>query len=202
MNVRMANALGALACAGLMAYALYAQHVLGLEPCPLCIFQRVAVITLGALFLLAALHPAGNAGRRVYAVLLGLVALGRHRCGRPARLAHHVCRRSAYRPAGPGLDFMLESFPLREALAMVLSGSGECASVDWRFLGLSMPAWVLVALRVPRRLRGRLQLARRPARDSADRRARDAQPRRRSRISRYTPRMTPMSATGICSFGL
>lgn len=145
MNVRMANALGALACAGLMGYALYAQHVLELEPCPLCIFQRVAVITLGALFLLAALHPAGRTGRRLYSVILAIVALGG--IGVAGRHVWLTTLPPERVPAcGPGLDFMLESFPLREALAMVLSGSGECAAVDWRFLGLSMPAWVLVAL--------------------------------------------------------
>jgi disulfide bond formation protein DsbB len=145
MKIRVANVLGALACGGLMAYALYAQHVLGLEPCPLCIFQRVAVIALGGLFLLAAVHPARNLGRRVYSVLLGLVALaGIGVAGRHVWLTTLPPERV---PAcGPGLDFMLQSFPLREALAMVLSGSGECASVEWRFLGLSMPAWVLVAL--------------------------------------------------------
>ncbi len=145
MNIRAANVLGALACAGLMAYALYAQHVLGLEPCPLCIFQRVAVIALGSLFVLAALHPAGNSGRRVYSVLLGLVAIaGAGVAGRHVWLTTLPPERV---PAcGPGLDFMLQSFPLREALAMVLSGSGECAAVEWRFLGLSMPGWVLVAL--------------------------------------------------------
>jgi len=145
MNVRRANALGALACAGLMAYALYAQHMLGLEPCPLCIFQRVAVIALGVVFLLAALHPAGRTGRRIHAVLLGLVALaGTGVAGRHVWLTTLPPERV---PAcGPGLDFMLQSFPLKDALAMVLSGSGECASVEWAFLGLSMPGWVLVAL--------------------------------------------------------
>ncbi|MDH4022161.1 MAG: disulfide bond formation protein B, partial [Gammaproteobacteria bacterium] len=84
MNIRLANSLGALACAGLMAYALYVQHGLGLEPCPLCILQRLAVIGLGGIFLVAALHPAGATGRRVYGILLALVALagsgvaGRH----------------------------------------------------------------------------------------------------------------------------
>ena len=145
MNARMANALGALGCAGLMAYALYAQHVLGLEPCPLCIFQRMAVIALGCVFLIAAAHPAGAVGRRIYAVLLGGVALaGIGIAGRHVWLTMLPPERV---PAcGPGLDFMLESFPLREVLATVLSGSGECATVDWHFLGLSMPAWVLVDL--------------------------------------------------------
>lgn len=145
MNVRIANALGALVCTGLMAYALYAQHGLGLEPCPLCIFQRIAVTTLGCVFLVAALHPAGTTGRRVYAVLLGLVAL----LG-SAVAARHVWLTllppERVPACGPGLDFMLESFPLRDTLAMVLSGSGECAVVTWRLLGLSMPEWILIAL--------------------------------------------------------
>lgn len=145
MNVRIANALGALACAGLMAFALYVQYGLGLEPCPLCVLQRIAVITLGGLFLVAALHPAGAIGRRVYAVLLGVVALvGSGVAGRHVWLTMLPPERV---PAcGPGLDFMLESFPLRDTLAMVLTGSGECAKVEWRLLGLSMPAWVLIAL--------------------------------------------------------
>jgi disulfide bond formation protein DsbB len=145
MDVRIANASGAMLCAGLMAYALYAQYGLGLEPCPLCILQRIAVISLGVLFLVAAVHPAGPAGRRVYAMLLGLVALaGSGVAGRHVWLTMLPPERV---PAcGPGLDFLLESFPLKEVLAMVLSGSGECASVDWQWLGLSMPAWVLAAL--------------------------------------------------------
>jgi disulfide bond formation protein DsbB len=145
MNVRIANAIGALACTGLMAYALYAQHGLGLEPCPLCILQRIAVIVLGGIFLVAALHPAGSTGRRIYAVLLGLVALtGSGVAGRHVWLT--LLPPDQVPACGPGLDFMLEAFPLRDALSMVLTGSGECAKVTWRLLGLSMPAWVLIAL--------------------------------------------------------
>jgi len=145
MNVRVANALGALACAGLMAYALYVQHGLGLDPCPLCIFQRLAVMALGVVFLVAALHPAGTTGRRLYALALGLVALAGS--GVAARHVWLTMLPPERVPAcGPGLDFMLESFPLRETLATVLAGSGECAKVTWRLLGLSMPAWVLIAL--------------------------------------------------------
>lgn len=145
VSARVANGLGFLFCTGLMAYALYAQHGLGLEPCPLCVLQRLAVIALGGLFLVAALHPAGTTGRRVYAVLLGLIALvGSGVAGRHVWLTTLPPERV---PAcGPGLDFMLESFPLQEALSMVLAGSGECATVTWRLLGLSMPAWVLIAL--------------------------------------------------------
>ncbi len=145
MNVRLANTLGATACAALMGYALYAQHGLGLDPCPLCIFQRVAVICLGVVFVLAALHPAGRLGRTTYALLIAVVALAGS--GVAARHVWLTTLPPERVPAcGPGLDFMLESFPLAEALAMVFSGSGECAAVEWRLLGLSMPAWVLVAL--------------------------------------------------------
>lgn len=143
LTVRRANWLGFAACAGLMGYALFAQHGLGLEPCPLCVFQRLAVIATGAMFLLAALHaPGGLAMRRTYAVLTALAAgAGIGVAGR------HVWLQSLppdkVPACGPGLDFMLDNFGLGEALAMVLSGSGECADVAWSFLGLSMPAWVL-----------------------------------------------------------
>ncbi|MFX9532743.1 disulfide bond formation protein B, partial [Acinetobacter baumannii] len=77
--------LGFLACAGLMGYALYAQHVQGFEPCPLCIFQRVAVIALGVVFLLGALHgPRGRGGRAAWGALAllaagaGIAVAGRH----------------------------------------------------------------------------------------------------------------------------
>lgn len=144
---RAANLAGFLACAGLMAYALYAQYGLGLEPCPLCVFQRVGVIALGSVFLLAAAHPAGAIGRRVYALLVGLVALGAGAvAGRHLWLQALPPERV---PAcGPGLDFLLESFPLREAVEVVLSGSGECAQVDWQLLGLAMPGWVMLAVAV------------------------------------------------------
>ena len=144
-NRRLANGLGALACGGLMAYALYAQHVLGLEPCPLCIFQRIAVIALGVLFLAAALQGPAVSGRRVYAALLSVAALaGAGVAGR------HLWLQSLppdkVPACGPGLDYILDAFPMREALQMVLSGSGECAKVTWSLLGLSMPGWVLVSV--------------------------------------------------------
>lgn len=144
---RVGNVAGFLGCAGLMAYALYAQHVLGLEPCPLCVFQRVAVISLGLVFAAAALHAPGMAGRRAYGALLMLAAAaGIGVAGRHLWLQSLPPERV---PAcGPGLDYMLESFPFTEMLQTVLSGSGECAQVDWQFLGLAMPAWVLISVTV------------------------------------------------------
>jgi len=142
---RPANLIGFLACAGLIAYALYSQHVLGYEPCPLCIFQRVAVIALGVVFGLAWLHGPGLRGARIYAGLLALAALA------GSLIAWRHLWIIAQPPGtvaecGAGLDYMLDVLPLHEVLAKVLTGSGECAKVDWRFLGLTMPAWVLVSL--------------------------------------------------------
>jgi disulfide bond formation protein DsbB len=143
LNRRTGNALGAAICACMTAFALYAQHGMGLEPCPLCILERIAVIGTGGLFLLAALHDPGRLGARIYGVLIAAVA------GIGAGIAtRHVWLQSLppdeVPACGPGLDYMLEVFPPMEALDMIFSGSGECAEVSWRLLGLSMPAWVLI----------------------------------------------------------
>ena len=144
-NPRVGSLAGAAACAGMMAFALYAQHVLGMEPCPLCVFQRVATIVLGVVFLVAAVHNAALVGRAVYATLLALAALaGVGVAGRHVWLQN--LPKDQVPACGPDLNFMLETFPLTEVLSTVLQGSGECAEVSWRFLGLTMPAWTLVAL--------------------------------------------------------
>jgi disulfide bond formation protein DsbB len=143
-NKRILNLSGFLICACMMIFALYAQHGLLLEPCPLCIFQRVAVMALGVIFLVAALHAPVTAATYIYALLIGLAAMGG--AGVAGR---HVWLQNLppdkVPACGPGLDFMLDAFPLAEVLQMVLSGSGECAEVSWSLLGLSMPAWLLVA---------------------------------------------------------
>ena len=143
-SVRVLNALAFIACAGMMAYALFAQHVLNLEPCPLCVFQRVGVMAMGAVFFVAALHNPGRAGLAVYASILFVA--GATTVGIAGR---HVWLQGLppdkVPACGPGLDFMLDAFPLREVLDMVLTGSGECADISWSFLGLSMPMWVLLS---------------------------------------------------------
>jgi protein dithiol:quinone oxidoreductase len=144
MTARAANSLGALACAGLLAYAYYAQFVLHLDPCPLCIFQRVGVFAIGVIFALAAAHDPVGWPRRVYAGLLLLAALAT--VGVAARQLYIQSLPPGSVPAcGASLDFMLKVFPLTDVLVKVLTGSGECAKVEWRLLGLAMPAWVLIA---------------------------------------------------------
>lgn len=141
---RALNGLGLLVCLGLLGYAWYAQGQLGLEPCPLCIFQRVGVAVCGVLFLLAALHDPKRIGARIYGVLLVLSALAL--AGTAAR---HVWIQhqppGTVQACGASLNYMLEVFPLTDVIRKVLTGSGECALVTWSWLGLSMPGWVLIA---------------------------------------------------------
>ena len=140
---RQSNLAGFVACAGLMAFALYAQYRLYLDPCPLCVFQRMAVIGIGILFLTAALHDPTGWGRRVYALLIGLVAAdGAAVAGRHVWLQNLPA--DEVPTCGPGFDYIMESFPLSEALGMIFQGSGECAEIHWQFLGLSMPGWTSI----------------------------------------------------------
>ena len=133
----------ALVCALLLGYAYYLQFVQHLEPCPLCIFQRVAVLAMGCLFLLAAIHQPRTTGALIYAMLIAVSALAG--MGVAAR---HVYIQSlppgSVPSCGATLDYMFEVFPVTEVIRKVLTGSGECANINWSFLGLSMPWWVLI----------------------------------------------------------
>lgn len=142
---RILNLLGFFICAGLMGFALYAQYRLLLDPCPLCILQRVAVISLGIVFLAAALHNPAGWGKPVYVALIAMIAAaGVGVAGWHVRLQHLPA--DEVPSCGPGLDYMLDNFPLGDALRMVFKGSGECAEIAWQFLGLSMPAWVFISV--------------------------------------------------------
>jgi disulfide bond formation protein DsbB len=144
MTARTANVLGCLVCFALLGYAYYAQYVLQLEPCPLCIFQRIGLFALGVAFLLAALLGGARWSRVVLAGLIALCAAAT--AGVSIRHLYIQSLPEGSVPAcGASLDFMLKVFPLRDVLSKVLSGSGECAKVTWRFWGLAMPAWVLIA---------------------------------------------------------
>ncbi|MCZ6826034.1 MAG: disulfide bond formation protein B [Gammaproteobacteria bacterium] len=142
---RSVNLAGFLVCLMMMAFALYSQHVDGLNPCPLCVFQRFAVIGLGLAFLAAAIHDPARLGKRIYGAMIvviaagGIVVAGRH-------LWLQSLPPDQIPSCGPGLDYILDAFPFTQALSMIFEGSGECATVDWTFIGLSMPAWVLIFL--------------------------------------------------------
>jgi disulfide bond formation protein DsbB len=140
---RPAYLLGFLVCAGLIGWALYLQYGLDLDPCPLCIFQRVAVIATGVIFLVAAAHNPRRGGAAVYALLTLIVAgIG------AALAAWHVWiqaqPKGSVAACGMGLNYMLETLPFTEVISRVLKGSGECAEQGWLFMGLAIPAWTFV----------------------------------------------------------
>ena len=140
---RVAYLLGAIVCAGLMGWALWLQYGLELEPCPLCVFQRIAVIATGIIFLIAEIHNPGRTGAAVYAGLTVIAS------GIGAALATwHVWiqaqPKGAVAACGMGLNYMLETLPLTEVISKVLKGSGECAEQGWLFMGLAIPSWTFV----------------------------------------------------------
>lgn len=134
---RIVSLLGLAGCFVALGFALYLQHVVGLDPCPLCILQRVAVFAAMAVLIVAILHNPARTGQRVYAVLGALATLfGLGVAGRHVWLQHMPADQV---PAcGPGLEYMLDVFPMQDVISMVLRGSGECAVVDWTFLGFSL----------------------------------------------------------------
>lgn len=142
---RIGNLIGFLACAGMLAFGYYLQFAVGLEPCPLCIIQRLFLLAVGIGFLVAALHhPAGRLGARVYGGATALfAAAGATVAGRHVWLQHLP---EDQRPAcGPALDYLLSTFGPIDGLRRVLRGSGECGVVDWTLLSFSIPEWTLAA---------------------------------------------------------
>lgn len=126
-----------------MLFALWLQHYQHLEPCPLCVFQRVAMMATGAVALLAFVHGPGRLGRRIYAGLTLLAAGGGIAvAGRHVWLQHLPPEQVP--SCGPGLDYWLDTFPLVEVVGKVFRGSGECAEIDWIFLGITLPGWTLL----------------------------------------------------------
>ncbi len=130
-------------CLVLIGSALYMEHGMDMEPCPLCIFQRVAVIAAGLCCLIGLLLGGSRLGARLSAVLVALAALaGIGLAGRHVWLQHLPADQVPQ--CGPGLDYLLDVFPWQDVVSKVLRGSGECAEVSWTFLYLSIPEWTLI----------------------------------------------------------
>ena len=127
-----------LAALGLLAYGLYLQHVVGLEPCPMCIVQRYALV-LAALLAALGAATARRAGHLVAAALMLLMS------GFGAFVAARQSWLQWYPPevVSCGRDFygMIETFPLQRAIPMIFKGGGDCTKVDWTFLGASIANW-------------------------------------------------------------
>lgn len=139
LSYRQINLLGLITCISAMLFAVgFLQHYLMLDPCPLCVITRVIVISMSLVFLIALIHNPAKLGQRIYALLATAVAL----TGLGVQFRHIWLQNlpADQVPAcGPGLEFLLETQPIFSALRTVFEGSGDCAEIDWIFLGMTIP---------------------------------------------------------------
>ena len=143
ISIKSLYLMGFFSCLAMMFYALYAEYQLLLTPCPLCVLQRIAVTITGILFLVAALHNPKNLNNYIYTILIFITSIsGIGIAGWHVYLQNLPADKVP--SCGPGFDYLVGNFPLGDALLLIFSGSGECASVDWSFMTLSMPTWVVI----------------------------------------------------------
>ena len=141
-RARLLYAAPALICAALLGYGYYLQYFDGQDPCPLCLVQRGFYYGVLVIFAIAALHFPARTGKSIYCAAATLLALGG--LGVAARQVWLQHLPPDQVPAcGPDLFFMIENFPLARTLEKLFTGSGQCAEVTWRFLGLSIAEWSL-----------------------------------------------------------
>lgn len=142
-SLRFYSFLPFLACVLMLAYAYYEQYVNGLDPCPLCLAQRFVIVLIGLLFFLTFIYPPRYLFRKIWAFLISLVSLGGALISARHVYLQHLPADEV--PAcGPGLEYMLQNLPLGDVFKNLFSGSGECAEITWRFLGLTMPEWTFI----------------------------------------------------------
>jgi len=143
MSFRLLSFLGFLACVGCMGFALYLEYGRHLEPCPMCIFQRVAMIVTGIFFLLGAIHGPKAWGRWVYSGLALISALAGALIA-----ARHVWLQSLppdQVPAcGPTLKYLMDMMPLNDVVMLILKGDGACAKIVGEWLGITLPGWTMI----------------------------------------------------------
>ncbi len=143
LSPRLRLAAIALAAFGLLAFGAFLQQWKHVEPCPMCIMQRYAFLAVGLIALVGALHnPAKTSGRWLYALLIVIAAATGLAIG--ARQSWLQWFPPKFMECGPDLEYMLNSFPLGQALPKIFAGSGDCSQVDWAFLGLSIANWAVL----------------------------------------------------------
>lgn len=138
---RRVLALTAAVCVAMLAFGLYLQHVVGLEPCPMCIVQRYALVLVAVFAALTAIGKSKGVLITGSALTLIIAGFGAFVAARQSFLQW-------YPPeiASCGRDFygMIETFPLKRAIPMIFKGSGDCTKIDWTFLGGSIANWSFV----------------------------------------------------------
>ncbi|HSV57810.1 MAG TPA: disulfide bond formation protein B [Variovorax sp.] len=142
---RRAFGLICLACVGMLAFGLYLQHVVGLEPCPMCVVQRYALVAV-ALFAGLAAAVQGRGLRAAWAALALVASVGgAFTAARQSWLQWHP---PEFVSCGRDIYGMIETFPLQRALPLIFKGSGDCSKIDWIFLGLTIANWSFIAFAV------------------------------------------------------
>lgn len=133
----------AFACALLMGYAFFAQYVLHYEPCMLCMVQRVFVVAVGLVALIAAMHGAGRIESRVYGFLSALMAVGgAYIAGRHVYLQQLPPEQ--LEGCAPSFEYALDNYGALQFLKSIFIRDQDCGAIDWTFLGQSMPVWVFL----------------------------------------------------------
>lgn len=136
--------IGFAACFGIVILALVIQTVYKLEPCPLCITQRMFFMGLGVLFLIGAFIPPASLVQKIFTGLQVLAALG----GAGWAMRHwylQANKESMIADCGVGFDYMFENFPLKKMFTLIFRGTGDCAAIDWTLLGLTLPQLALIS---------------------------------------------------------
>ena len=130
------------ACLAMLAFGLYLQHVVGLEPCPMCIVQRYALVAVALVAGITALASKKSLLMAGSVLLVLFSGIGAFVAARQSFLQW-------YPPeiASCGRDFygMIETFPLQRAIPMIFKGSGDCSKIDWTFLSLSIANWSFIS---------------------------------------------------------
>lgn len=144
MKPRIIHSFGFFICLSLIATAFYMQYVLELEPCPLCMMQRLIIYAVALVFIIAWFHNPQTSGQRWYATLITLISLAG--AGFASRQLWLQSLPADQVPAcGPSFDYMVDVLPWTELLTTMMRGTGDCAKVQWTFLTLSIPGWTLIA---------------------------------------------------------
>lgn len=128
----------------IVGLALVIQTQYNLEPCPLCISQRIIFMALGVVFFVAAFIPPQHVLKKVFTLLLVAVGLA----GSGVAIRHwylQANKESMIADCGVGFDYMFENFPLEKAFKLIFRGTGDCAAIDWTFLGLTLPQLGLIS---------------------------------------------------------
>ena len=144
LSYRILNMLGVIGAVVSMSFAyFYLQKHLGLEACPLCLIDRGIVISIGTVFLIAFLHNPARMGQRIYSLFallfsgFGIAVCWRH-------LWLQGLPKDQVPECSPGLEYMLDTFPIGETIRTIFNSAGECAEIQWSFLGMSIPAQTML----------------------------------------------------------